>query len=277
MGCGEESAEVSTIPSPIIAEFSSTLNFVGGALVDGKVDDVKLDLWVGTFEELTSDVPGSVTFTTSNIGFDAPEVTCQALATGALCPFATSVNIARGIGLFARVEDPRGAEGKWVTTLTPLVFEETLSRLRENPEPFTSDLGGGTVIPRAFLEAAATTLERPIDELERVGALVQFILEVDDNGAFVPMEGVVASHQSRRNYQVVYANGFGLPDPTLEATSAAGVVWFFPETTEAEYHVLFPRYTSADGRETVAQGFINHSALSVVPHVFSPGNTTLVE
>ena len=125
MACGEEGPDISTIPEPIIVEFSSSLNFIGGSLVDGKVDDTKLDFWVGTFEELTADEPELVTLTTSNIGFDAPEVDCEALQTGVSCPFATSVNIARGIGLFARVEDPRGSEGKWLTTLSPLVLEET--------------------------------------------------------------------------------------------------------------------------------------------------------
>ena len=79
---------------PIIVEFSSSLNFIGGSLVDGKVDDVKLDFWVGTLEELVSDLPDSVTFTTPNIGFDAPEVECEALQTAVSCPFATSINIA---------------------------------------------------------------------------------------------------------------------------------------------------------------------------------------
>ena len=268
MACGEEGPDISTIPEPIIVEFASSLNFIGGSLVDGKVDDTKLDFWVGTFEELTGDEPGTVTFTTSNIGFDAPEVDCEALQTAVSCPFTTSVNIARGIGLFARVEDPRGSEGNWLTTLSPLVFAETLDRLRDNPVPFTSDLGGGPVLPRTFLELAATSLERPADELEKLGALVQFVFEFDENGAFAPMEGVVASLESRRDYQVVYANGFGLPDPSLTETSATGIVWFFPLASEPDYHVLFPTYTSADGRVALGQGFINHSAMSVIPYVF---------
>ena len=167
----------------------------------------------------------------------------------------------------ARVEDPRGSEGNWLTTLSPLVLEETLNQLRDNPVPF--NLGGGTVLPRAFLDLAASNLERPADELENVGALVQFVVELDDNGDLVPMEGVVASLESRRDYQIIYANGFGLPDPSLTETSATGIVWFFPLASEPDYHVLLPTYTSADGRVAVGQGFINHSAMSVIPYVFS--------
>ena len=277
MACGEEGPDISTIPEPIIVEFSSSLNFIGGSLVDGKVDDTKLDFWVGTFEELTGDEPGTVTFTTSNIGFDAPEVDCEALQTAVSCPFTTSVNIARGIGLFARVEDPRGSEGNWLTTLSPLVFEDTMNRIRDNPMPFTSDLAGGTVLPRAFLELAATSLERQVEDLERGGALVKFIVDLDENGALVPLEGVVATLQSRRDYQVVYANALGLPDPTLDATSSIGAVWFFPQAPEATIHALFPIYTSDDGRQTVGQGFINHSAVSVFPHIFGPDNTAVIE
>ena len=78
----------------------------------------------------------------------------------------------------------------------------------------------------------------------------------------------MASLESRRDYQIIYANGFGLPDPSLTETSATGIVWFFPLASEPDYHVLLPTYTSADGRVAVGQGFINHSAMSVIPYVF---------
>ena len=40
--------------------------------------------------------------------------------------------------------------------------------------------------------------------------------------------------------------------------------------------MLFPIYTSDDGRQTVGQGFISHSAVCF-PHIFSPDNTAVIE
>ena len=109
MACGEEGPDISTIPEPIIVEFSSY--FIGGSLVDGKVDDTKLE-WVG-IEELTGDEPGTVTFTTS-IGFD--EVDCEAL----ICSVVPVYNVGQhrtGHGLFAGEEGKRGPDISTMETI----------------------------------------------------------------------------------------------------------------------------------------------------------------
>ena len=139
--CGERGAEISNLPDPMIIEISGPVTFIGGAVTDGNVDDSDLTLWISSLEEIFFDHPDNLTFKAEPTAFNTASGLCETAELGVTCPFSLETDISLGIGLAARVEDPRGIEGNWVTTVSAFMAQEQLIALREEPTDTALPLG----------------------------------------------------------------------------------------------------------------------------------------
>ena len=150
--CGE-GEEISTRPTPVMVELSGPATFIGGVSTQGTLEaDLELDLWLGSFETIAWSEPDAFDFSGTQGVLETSSGECSSADLGASCPFRGDVNVARGLGLGARVEDPRGQNGVWATTLSFFccrVYRDLFAKRSQANDAGSWSSSDESVFPRA--------------------------------------------------------------------------------------------------------------------------------
>ena len=256
--CGDRGEEISTRQPDLLIDVSGNATLIGAtATADGNLGEQALDIWLGSVEEMALIGPGHVTFYAPQGTLNLASGECEtADVISATCPFQTTANIGMGLGLFARVEDPRGVEGNWLTTISPVMVPDEINSLRENPEAAVLTQSPFVFSRDVFLSLLTDAVDKSAEEVEAAGIGLYLISQINADGSISPSEGTTFGHSSSRSYQIIYSDDVGLPDPNLQATTSSGLVWILPAEDYGTLNALGPILTLADGRRIASQAFI---------------------
>ena len=92
-----------------------------------------------------------------------------------------------------------------------------------------------------------------------------------DSAGIRPKAGVTLTHESLVDYQILYGNGFGIPDSSLDSTSTTGIVWVVPTDPEPTTHIF--AFTMTDEAGVSVGGFaaMPRSVVALWPAPFQAG------